>query len=234
MRPRRRSVSVSFHMAIYPSTSSTILPFALVLMLTSISLTWSMCQVESVFYRRSRTVDYLGGHGASFFDKLHCSHARHRRPAPRRRAPHPRMAPTPAHDAARSGARCRDFGTTLELPRNGQGATLSRDGAASLRTPRRPAARAQYASDSGRLCAGIRSAQARRSCPLARACHRSCLDNGEREPCRCVTPSRTARVAAETAVERATAQLASGGACATHRQSAGVARPPAPPAASSN
>src|SRR6516162_5979905 len=30
-----------------------------------------MCQVKPVFYGSSRTVDYLGGHGATFFDKLY-------------------------------------------------------------------------------------------------------------------------------------------------------------------
>ena len=51
--------------------SSTILPFALVLMLTSIFLTRLVCQVKLFFYRSSRIVDYLGGHGATFFGKLH-------------------------------------------------------------------------------------------------------------------------------------------------------------------
>src|SRR5215475_13493016 len=76
-------------MAKYRSTSSTILPFALVRMLTSISLTGRCARLS----RSLGIVDYLGGHRATSFDKLHCSYARHRRPALQRRTPHPQMAP---------------------------------------------------------------------------------------------------------------------------------------------
>src|SRR5262245_66104506 len=80
------------------------------------------------------------------------------------------MAPTSAQDPAQSGARCRDFDTTPEFPRNRQGEALSRDGAASLRAPRGPTPRAQHASGRGGLCSDIRSAQARRPRAQARAC----------------------------------------------------------------
>src|SRR5687767_2362719 len=85
------------------------------------------------------------------------------------RRPPARMAPAPAPEPARFGARSRDFDQAPELPRNRPRAAFARHGAETGRTARRPAARAQRAAGVGRLRAGVSAAPARRPGAAARA-----------------------------------------------------------------
>src|ERR1700742_2550470 len=124
-------------MAMYRSTSSTSLSLDAVVMMCLLRLRArsSLTGLDAVLAQAERRGGYLRGHGARVSSWVMSGDANDDHTAARHRRPPARMAATPAHDADGSRAGSRDIDAASELRRDGQGAALARDGAASLRPP---------------------------------------------------------------------------------------------------